>query len=175
MANREAKAPMTSADEKYLSGLTDEAMETEFRERREETGGTWMKDGTADMAQLRVEPEKANTVTYQVPKRSRYQAPWELKEATSAATKEKLKGGSMRLVAYEANRWISQLFVKGKGRIDPATREEAVRFLTDLRSLNNAIAYPGHWNQKMPALADIESICAAVGRVLRRRIRIECI
>ena len=35
-----------------------------------------------------------------------------------AATKEKLRGGSTRLVAYEANQWISQLFVKGKGRID---------------------------------------------------------
>ena len=63
----------------------------------------------------------------------------------------------MRLVAYEANQWISQLFVKGKGRIDPATGEEAVRFLTDLRSLNNAIAYPGHWNQEMPTLADIKA------------------
>ena len=40
--------------------------------------------------------------------------------------------------------------MKGKGRLDPATGEEAVRFLTDLRSLNNAIACPGHWNQEMP-------------------------
>ena len=143
MANGEAKAPMPSADEKYLSGLTDEEMQKEFRERWEETGGTWTKNGTADMAKLRVELKKANTFTYQVPKRSRYQTPGKLKEATLAATKEKLKGGTMRLVAYEANQWISQLFVKGKGRIDPATGEETVRFLTDLRSLNNAIAYPG--------------------------------
>lgn len=61
-----------------------------------------------------------------------------------AATKEKEKGGTMRLVAYEANQWISQLPVKGKGRIDPATGVEAGRLLTGLRSLNNAIAYPGH-------------------------------
>ena len=65
------------------------------------------------MAKLRVELEKANTVTYQVPKRSRYQTPGKLK----AATKEKMRGGSIRLVAYEANQWISQLFVKSKGKI----------------------------------------------------------
>ena len=65
-----------------------------------------------------------------------------------ALIKEKLRGGSMRLVAYEANQWISQLFVKVKGRIDPST----VKFLTDLRSLNNAIAYPDHWNEQMPTL-----------------------
>ena len=58
------------------------------------------------MAKLRVELEKANTVTYQVPKRSRYQTPGKLKAATLAATKEKLRGGSMRRVAYEANQWI---------------------------------------------------------------------
>ena len=72
VANEGATAPMPSVDEKYLSGLTDEQMEKEFRERWEETGGTWTKNGTADMAKLRVELEKANTVTYQVPKRSRY-------------------------------------------------------------------------------------------------------
>ena len=33
VANEEAKTPMPSADEKYLSGLTDEQMEKEFRER----------------------------------------------------------------------------------------------------------------------------------------------
>ena len=32
-----------------------------------------------------------------------------------------------------------------------------MRFLTDLRSLDNAIAYPGHWNQEMPTLADIKA------------------
>ena len=74
-----------------------------------------------------------------------------------AETKGKLKGWTMRLVAYEANQWISQLFVTGKGRIDPATGEEAVRSLTDLRSLNNTIAYPGHWNQEMPTLAHIKT------------------
>ena len=109
------------------------------------------------MARLRVELEKANTVAYQVPKRSRYQTPVNLKKATLEATKGKLREGTMRLVKYEANQWISQLFVKGKGRIDPVTNEEAVRFLTDLRSLNNAISYPGHWNQEMPTLADIKA------------------
>ena len=64
-----------------------------------------------------------------------------LKEATLAATKEKLKAGTMRLVAYEAHQWITQLFVKGKGRIDPMTGREAARFSTGLRSLDNAIPF----------------------------------
>ena len=110
------KAPMSSADEKYLSGLTDEEMEKTFRERWEEVGGTWTKNGTANMAKLRVELEKADTVTYQLPKRSRYHTPRKLKEATLAATKEKLKGVTMRLVACEAHQRIPQLFVKGKGK-----------------------------------------------------------
>ena len=157
VGGEEAKAPPIGDDEKYLSGLTNDEMEVEFRRRWEETGGVWNDDGTASMARLRVELEKANTVSYQVPKRSRYQTPGNLKKATLEATKAKLKEGTMRLVKYEANQWISQLFVKGKGRIDPVTNEEAVRFLTDLRSLNNAISYPGHWNQEMPTLADIKA------------------
>ena len=108
------------------------------------------------MAKLRVELEKANTVTYQVSEGSKDQTPGKLKEAALAATKKKLKGWTMRLVAYEANQWVSQLSVKGKGRIGPATREETGRFLTDWRSLNNAIVYPGHWNQEMPTLAGMK-------------------
>jgi hypothetical protein len=157
VGGEEAKAPPIGEDERYLSGLTDDEMEVEFRRRWVETGGVWNDDGTADMARLRVELKKANTVAYQVPKRSRYQTPGNLKRATLEATKAKLKEGTMRLVKYEANQWISQLFVKGKGRIDPVTNEEAVRFLTDLRSLNDAISYPGHWNQEMPTLADIKA------------------
>ena len=68
-------APMPSADERYLSGLSDKEMEKEFRERWEETGGTWTPNGTTDMTKPRVELKKANTVTCQVPKRSRCQTP----------------------------------------------------------------------------------------------------
>ena len=75
MANEETQTPMPNVDEKYLSGLTDEHMEKEFRERWEETGGPWTKNWPADMANLRAELEKANAVTYQVPTRSRYQTP----------------------------------------------------------------------------------------------------
>ena len=64
-----------------------------------------------------------------------------LREATLAATKEKLKGGTMRRVAYEAHQWISQMFVKGKGRIDSMTAREAARVLTGLRSSNNMMAF----------------------------------
>jgi len=132
-------APPPGAQETYLSGLTDEEMDEYLRGKWEETGG-------GEMAKLKVELKDINTVAYQVPKRSRYQTPGKLKKAALAATKLKLKEGTMRLVKYEANQWISQMFIKGKGRVDPATGEEAVRFLSDLRSLNNAIDYPAQWN-----------------------------
>ena len=109
------------------------------------------------MAKLKVELKDINTVAYQVPKRSRYQTPGKLTKAALAATKLKLREGTMRLVKYEANQWISQMFIKGKGRVDPATGEEAVRFLSDLRSLNSAIDYPAQWNQEMPTLADLRA------------------
>ena len=116
VANEGANAPMPSADEKCLSGLTDEQMGKEFRERCEDTGGKWTKNGTADITKLRVELEKANTITYQVPKRSRYQTPRKMKAATLAATRETPRGGSMKPVAYEANQWIVA-FVGGRSRI----------------------------------------------------------
>ena len=67
-----AQAPPMGEDERCLSSLTDGEMETEFKRRWEETGGVWNENGTASMASLRVELEKANTVSYQVPKRPRY-------------------------------------------------------------------------------------------------------
>jgi hypothetical protein len=44
------------------------------------------------------------------------------------------------------------MFVKAKGRDDPETGMEAVRFLTDLRALNNALEWPAHWVQNTPTI-----------------------
>ena len=47
------------------------------------------------------------------------------------------------------------MFVKAKGRQDPLTGEEAVRFLSDLRTLNRSLVYPEHWVQESATLDDL--------------------
>ena len=46
------------------------------------------------------------------------------------------------------------MFVKAKGRQDPLTGEEAVRFLR-LRALNRSLVYPEHWVQESATLDDL--------------------
>ena len=48
-----------------------------------------------------------------------------------ATMKLKLKEGKLKLKRYDSSMWISPMFVKAKGRVDPLTGEEAVRFLGD--------------------------------------------
>ena len=61
-----------------------------------------------------------------------------------AAVKLKLREGKLTLKKYNSSMWISPMFVKAKGRQDPLTGEEAVRFLSDLRALNRSLVYPDH-------------------------------
>ena len=148
--------PAISKQEEYLSGLSEQELEKELRQRWEAAG--------AEMARLKLTLADDHTVPFQVPRRSRFQTPEKLREAVMAATKLKLKDGQLRLVKYSHEQWICQVFAKGKGRIDAMTGEEAVRFLTDLRSLNSAITYPAHWNLEMPTL---EALRADVPRWAR--------
>jgi hypothetical protein len=48
------------------------------------------------------------------------------------------------------------MFVKGKGRVDPETQEEAVRFLTDFRAVNGALEWTAHWVRWSPTLEDMK-------------------
>ena len=161
VANGEVKAPEPGTDEKYLSGLTNEEMETEFRERWEETGGTWTKNGTVDNhgeAEGGTGESEHNYVSGT--KEIKIPDAREFEEDNIGGDEGEIKGrnyetGSIRGESMDIT--VVCRFVKGKGRLDPTTGEEAMRFLTDLRSLNNAISYPGHWNQEMPTLADTKA------------------
>ena len=83
------------------------------------------------------------TVPYQVPRTARYQTPGKLRDPVMAALRMKVKKRHLRVVTYQREQWISPMFVKAKGRDDPETGMEAVRFLTDLRALNSALETSG--------------------------------
>ena len=147
----EAEAPEPSALEKRLTGMTDVELEGWMETR--------LEGYKAPELTLTLKAEE--TAPYQVPKRSRYQTGDKLSAAVRAALRVKLADRSMKLMPYSREQWISMMFVKAKGRIDPKTQEEAVRFLTDLRALNSALEWPAHWNEHMPTVQELrESIPA---------------
>ena len=75
----------------------------------------------------------------------RYQTPQKLHAPIMTALRDKLEIGSLRLVKYEASQWISPMFVKPKGRQDPITGLELLRFLTDFRAVNQELCWKAHW------------------------------
>ncbi len=99
--------------------------------------------------------KKAETAPFQVPPGQRYATPQKLHAAALAGIKKKLGAGSLKLKKYDYRQWISALFVKPKGRVDPDTGEEALRFLTDLRALNNALEWSAHWVEWSPTLENM--------------------
>jgi hypothetical protein len=140
-------APELSKQEAMLSALDERQLEA------------WMKAKMVgyEMKELVLRVRDEETVPYQVPKRSRFQTPAKLRKPTLAALRQKLASRKMKLVAYDPESWISSLFVKGKGRLDPETEEEAVRFLTDLRQANAALTWPEHWNEQVPTTDGLRS------------------
>ena len=96
---------------------------------------------------LPVKMRKGTGAPFQVPRHKRFYAPHQRRAAVLAGLKQKFKKKHLRLVKYNENQWISQMFVKFKGRIDPDTLMEAFRALTDLRTVNDNIDYPKFWEQ----------------------------
>jgi hypothetical protein len=47
------------------------------------------------------------------------------------------------------------MFVKLKGRKDPETGLEMLRFLTDFRTVNSVLEWAEHWVARMPTLEDM--------------------
>ena len=47
------------------------------------------------------------------------------------------------------------MFAKPKVRLDPETNLEAIKLLTGLRALNEALEYAEHWNLEMPTLENL--------------------
>jgi hypothetical protein len=132
--------------EKRLIGMDDDGLEA------------WMQDKLKGYVapKLKLKPKSEHTAPYQVPRRNRYQTPQKLRSAVMAGIKKKLKARSLKLVAYSHAQWISMMFVKAKGRKDPETGEEALRFLTDLRAVNAGLDWSGFWNEWMPTLTDMK-------------------
>ena len=127
---------MPVIQEQYVTSL-----EKELRGKTQEQFDAWMKERLQGHVapELSLKVKKDETVPSQVPPRERYARPQKLHKAAMEAIKEKLRLGSMRLIKYDYKQWVSHMFIKGKGRVDPETQEEAVRFLTDFRAVNGAL------------------------------------
>ena len=138
-------APRVSRQEKQLIEMTDEKLEKVLTARL----------GPEGLARLKLVMSAENTAPHQTPRRARYQTPSKLVPAVMATVKLKLKEGKLKLKRYDSSMWISPMFVKAKGREDPLTGEEAVRFLSDLRALNKSLVYPSHWVQESATLDDL--------------------
>ena len=86
-----------------------------------------------------------NEAAAQFPPRMRYQTPQKLHASIMAALREELGVGSLKVVKYKTSQWVSPMFVKPKGRQDPVTQLELLRFLTDLRAVNQELCWKAHW------------------------------
>jgi hypothetical protein len=131
--------------EAWSRGVADEELES------------WMKGKLEgyELPRLHLRVREDESVPYQVPVKARYQTPTKLREATLHALRKKLDAGWLKLVPYDPEAWISMMFVKAKGRVDPETLLEAVRFLTDLRAVNAALDWPAHWMDKCPSIEGV--------------------
>jgi hypothetical protein len=128
--------------ERWSEEMSDEELEQWMRGKLE----------GYELPKLHLRIKGDESVPYQVPVRARYQTPTKLREATLSALRKKLDAGWLKLVPYDPKAWISMMFVKAKGRVDPETLLEAVRFLTDLRAVNAALEWPAHWMDKCPSI-----------------------
>jgi hypothetical protein len=133
-STRVSQDPEPTMLESKLHAMTDEEL------------SRWMDKQLEGYVQprLKLKVKSEETATHQVPNRSRYQTPQKLQPAVLASIRQKLKSGSMKVVPYHYKQWISMLFTKDKKRIDPDTGLQALRFLTDLRSVNSSIDYSGY-------------------------------
>ena len=88
---------------------------------------------------LKLQTKEAGGVPYQVPRRSRYQTAPKLRDAAVATLRERIGSGVLKLVTYDREQYITMMFCKPKGRIDPETGLEKLRLLTDLRPVNELL------------------------------------
>ena len=68
----------------------------------------------------------------------------------SIETKDEEK--QLKLVEYSKEQYISKMFCKMKGRIDPETMTEACRMLNDLQNVNSIIEWPKWWDEFVPTI-----------------------
>ena len=120
--------------------------------------GEWMDKKLVGYQELKLSLEvKDGEAPAQFPLRLRYQTPQKLNAPVMAAIREKLGMGSLNLVKYNVNQWISPMFVKPKGRVDQMTGLELLSFLTDFRAANKGLQWNEHWVSWMPTLEDMRA------------------
>ena len=119
------------------------------------------KMGGFKLAKLKVTLKDDQTVPWQVPQSTRMNTPSGKRDAAMAEIRLRLKRGHLKLVRYQRNQWIAAMFCKGKNRINPETRLEAIRLLTDFRKLNSASDWPKQWNEYCPTIDGIKNAIPA--------------
>ena len=101
--------------------------------------------------EIRLKPT-AQTIPYQC--KFGYSVPLKLKEAAEKQISEEIEAGHMKQVEYDHRMWISPLFVKTKGRVDPETGLPKVRLLADLSLLNPNLSHPEYWSRSGPNISN---------------------
>lgn len=77
--------------------------------------------------------------------RKSYGVPFKLAQAADLAIQAEIDAGRLCEVEYDESFWISPLFVKNKGKMDPETGLPSVRLLADLTLLNDHLVIPDYW------------------------------
>ena len=90
------------------------------------------------------------------PTRPEAKEPAAREPAALAEIKLRLKRGRMQLATHKCEQWIANVFCKVKGRINPDTKLDAMRLLTDFRKLNSAITWLVQWNEECPTIEKVK-------------------
>ena len=132
----------TTPLERVLSKLTDQQLEA------------WMAKKLMGYEPMRLHLRRKNDEQepYQIPRSDRFRAAQERRPAVWAALKQKMRKKQLKLVEYSKEQYISQMFCKMKGRIDPETMVEACRMLNDLQNVNSIIDWPKWWDEFVPTI-----------------------
>ena len=137
-----------TAEENRLHAMTDEELEAHITNNLK----------NYKEMKLKLFP-KSTGAPYQIPRHMRFSAPQGRRAAVLAGLRQRLERRHIRLVQYSEEQYISMMFVKFKGRIDPETEMEAWRALNDLRAVNSELDWPKWWEHITPT---IEHMCQQI-------------
>lgn len=136
-----------SPEELKWLGLTDQQMLSKMKEM--------LKDYTQHKHYITV--KDTDKTPWQVPHSERARTPSALLPAARAELRLRLERGHIKLVKYSPKAWMSRMFTKLKGRTNPQTGLEAIRFLTDLRTVNSAISWNKYWLDESPTIEKVRT------------------
>ena len=169
VGERQQKAPMyraTKAESKQGAGAPHgpfehaSAAENKLHAMADEELEAHIKHNLKDYQEMKLKLfPKATGAPYQIPRHMRFSAPQGRRAAVLAGLRQRLERRHIRLVQYSEEQYISMMFVKFKGRIDPETEMEAWRALNDLRAVNSELDWPKWWEHITPT---IEHMCQQI-------------